>query len=201
MEFVYVVKRRDLFPGPFPHGLDVLEADAMGSVVTRIRARGFFVERRHAEGDPDLKQVIPYCVVNRGDQVFVMRRLDGGGEARLRGKRSIGVGGHVNPVDGGDDVLEAGLRREIEEEIAVEGDWVARPVGLLNDDSTDVGSVHVGLVFAVAVTGEVLVREDDTLVGAFLPISDLRALCRSERASFETWSALVVDQLDAVLAP
>ena len=114
MEFVYVVKRYDLFERSFPHGLELLGAAARAPLEQRIRAHGFFVERRHAELDSSFKQVIPYCLVVRRGEVFLMRRLAGGGEARLHGKRTVGVGGHINPVDGmgaGDDVVAEGLRR------------------------------------------------------------------------------------------
>lgn len=203
MEFVYVVRRRELFERAFPHGLDVRDADATAAVLARIRSRGFFVERRHAETDASLKQIIPYCVVARGSEVFLTRRTNKGGDARLFGKRSIGVGGHINPADSyvgdGADVLELGLRREIEEELSIVGPWTARAAGFLNDDSTDVGSVHFGLVHVVTVTGEVRVRETDTLSGGFVAAEELRRLCRDERETFETWSALLVDRLPDVL--
>lgn len=203
MEFVYVVKRSELFERRFPHGLEVLDEVATAEVTGRIRARGFFVERRHAEADATMKQIIPYCVVVRGGDVFLTRRTQKGGDARLFGKRSIGVGGHINPVDGdvggGAGVLELGLRREIDEELAIDGAWTVRAVGLLNDDSTDVGSVHLGLVHVVRAEGGVRVRETETLVGGFTPAADLVRLCRDERATFETWSALLIDRLDEVL--
>jgi predicted NUDIX family phosphoesterase len=198
MEFVYVVKRQDLFERRFPHGLEVQDEAAAAELSARIRARGFFVERRHAETDATLKQIIPYCVVVRGGDVFLTRRTSKGGDARLFGKRSIGVGGHINPVDGA-DVLALGLRREIEEELAIDGAWTVRAVGILNDDSTDVGSVHVGLVHVVRAEGGVRVRETENLTGGFTSAADLVRLCREERATFETWSALLVDRLDDVL--
>lgn len=204
MEFVYVVKRSDLFPRSTPHGLDVLTTTARERLVTCLRERGFFVERRHAEIDPSLKQVIPYCVVARGDEVFLMRRLSGGGEARLRGKRSIGVGGHVNPIDDvvdeQQDVIEAGMLRELEEEMVLPSTWSSHAVGLLNDDTTEVGSVHVGLVQVVRVDGDVTVRETEMLEGDFVTVTALRELCVAERDTFETWSALLIDRLDEVLA-
>lgn len=200
MEFVYVVKRYDLFERRFPHGLELLDAEEMAAVRARIDRHGFFVERRHAELDSSLKQVIPYCVVVRRGEVFVMRRLDGGGEARLHGKRSVGVGGHINPVDGGGaDVVAEGLRREVEEELRVDGPWEVRTVGLLNDDSTDVGSVHVGLVGVVTTDAEVRVRETHALEGHFVSLGELHGMLREERGTFETWSALVLDRIDDLL--
>jgi predicted NUDIX family phosphoesterase len=198
MEFVYVVKRGDLFERRFPHGLEVLDDAGMADALARIRSRGFFVERRHAETDASMKQIIPYCVVARGGDVFLTRRTNKGGDARLFGKRSIGVGGHVNPVDGA-DVLGLALRREIEEELEIDGPRTVRAVGFLNDDSTDVGSVHFGLVNVVRVEGDVRVRETDNLVGGFVAGEELRRLCAAERATFETWSALLIDRLADVL--
>jgi predicted NUDIX family phosphoesterase len=198
VEFVYVVKRQELFPLRFPHGLEVPEPASMSELLERIRTRGFFVERRHAETDASLKQIIPYCVVARGDEVLLTRRTRRGGDARLFGKRSIGIGGHVNPQDDG-DALAAGLERELDEEIEIEGPRRVAAVGVLNDDSTDVGSVHFGLVHVVRVTGRVAVRETDLLEGSFVSSSALRRLCVAERDSFETWSALLVDRLDDVL--
>ena len=108
MEFVYVVKRYDLFDLSFPHGFAGLDdgPDRRGhsrqfaTWTGRIREKGFFVERRWAEHDSSFKQVIPYTVVTHGDEVLLLKRLEQGGEARLHGKLSIGVGGHINPVDG-----------------------------------------------------------------------------------------------------
>ena len=202
MEFVYVIKRYDLFERSFPHGLELLDLERRAALERRIREHGFFVERRHAEMDSSFKQVIPYCLVLRGDEVLVMRRLSGGGEARLHGKRSVGVGGHINPIDGmgaGDDIVAAGLRREVEEELHIDGPWEVETVGLLNDDSTDVGSVHVGLVGVVRTAAEVRVRETDTLEGQFVSLDELRRLLVEERDTFETWSALVLDWMDGVI--
>lgn len=194
MEFVWVVKREDLFPSRYPHGLDVLDEIRTAEHVARILEDGFFVERRHAERDPAFKQVIPYCVVVRGSEVFRTRRLPRGGEVRLHGKRSVGIGGHLNPCDA-PDVVAAGLRRELDEELVFEGPWTARPVGVLNDDSTEVGAVHVGLVHLVETAGEVRVRETDRLEGGFVDLADLAESCRTERSSYESWSAFAIDRL------
>jgi predicted NUDIX family phosphoesterase len=102
-------------------------------------------------------------------------------------------------VDGAADALEAGLRREIEEEVEVEGGWDASPVGILNDDATAVGAVHFGLVYRVRAGGPVRVREREALEGSFVPREEVLRLLREERPRFETWSALLLDRLDAVL--
>lgn len=198
MEFVLVVPRDRLFDDRYPHGFEPFAGTERERVLERIRLHGFFVERRHAEKTPSLKQVIPYALFEREGAIFLMRRLGKGGEARLHGKLSVGVGGHINPVDGADDPLEAGLRREVEEEVEVEGEWRAAPVGILNDDATAVGAVHFGLVYRVRTEGAVRVRERDALEGTFTPREEVLRLLRDERPRFETWSALLLDRLSDI---
>jgi predicted NUDIX family phosphoesterase len=206
MEFVFVVERAKLFDLSFPHGFVAAAGDRAGAAdrIARIRTHGFFVERRAAEQNSSWKQVIPYVVVRRGESILLLERKKKGGEARLHGKLSIGVGGHVNPVDGESergDVLLGGLRRELDEELAVRGRLELRAAGFLNDDSTDVGAVHFGLVAVADAEGAAVeIREQETMDGRFVTRAELLALHRDQRARFETWSSLLLDQLDAVLA-
>jgi predicted NUDIX family phosphoesterase len=205
MEFVYVVKRQDLFDLSFPHGFVArTPADPRVAAWTeRIRTRGFFVERRWAERDSSFKQVIPYTLLTCGELVYLLRRTSGGGEARLHGKLSLGVGGHINPVDlaPGSDVLEAGCRRELEEEVEIRTPYALEAVGAINDDASDVGSVHFGLVnVARCETPDVAIRETEVLEGRFVPLAELKELARTQRERFETWSALILDRLDEALA-
>jgi predicted NUDIX family phosphoesterase len=207
MEFVFVVKRSELFDLSFPHGFVPRLAgdpqDRVASWTRRIRERGFFVERRWAEKDSSLKQIIPYTLLVHGDEIFLLRRLGKGGEARLHGKLSLGVGGHINPVDlQGADVLDAGCRRELEEEVTIRAPYSLATVGVINDDSSDVGSVHFGLVnVARCETTEVAVRETEVLEGSFVSRAALREMAGAQRERFETWSALIVDRLDEALPP
>jgi predicted NUDIX family phosphoesterase len=228
MEFVFVVERARLFDLSFPHGFVAAAADrkAAADRIARIRQHGFFVERRAAEQNSYWKQIIPYVVVRRGDTLLLLERKKKQGEARLHGKLSVGVGGHINPVDldceaaGGGataaaptssgaapgpnesrDVLLQGLRRELEEELDVRGRLSIRAAGFLNDDATDVGAVHFGLVaVADAREADVAIRETELMEGRFVPRAELLDRHRRERERFETWSSLLLDQLDAVLA-
>lgn len=203
MEFVYVVKRYDLFDLSFPHGF-VAGADdpRVGTWTDRIRQRGFFLERRWAERDSAFKQVIPYTVVTCGDEVFLTQRLATGGESRLHGKLSIGVGGHINPVDGveGQEVLEAGCRRELDEELVMDAPFSLEARGVINDETADVGSVHFGLVNVARLeTPAVTIRETEQLTGSFVSRATLAELAAKEAGRFETWSALIIARLDALL--
>lgn len=158
-----------------------------------MRRSGRYVDRPLAEDDPSLKQLIPYVVVRDGERTFLMQRTDAGGDARLHRKASIGVGGHLNPVDHGEDPLMAGLRREWAEELDADWDPDFELLGLLNDETNPVGAVHLGVVFTVDADGRAVdVREHDKLVGSFAGADELAAVWDR----LETWSRLVAEALD-----
>jgi len=213
VEFVLVVPRRDLFADCYPQGFQPFgDGLSVAQLERAVREHGFFVERRHAERDHDLKQIIPYTIVTRrttsergGDagewQVLLLRRLAKGGEKRLHDKLSIGVGGHIDADDArtladGElaRVLDLGTQRELHEELVLTEEPTLRRVGLLNDDSNPVGAVHLGLVQVAQVEGPVAIREADVLEGRFEPLPALSAL-RASGADFETWSAHLVENL------
>src|SRR4029079_17826716 len=164
-----LVLPRDQVPGGCEFsGVRLADGNDMADLQAAVQAHGRFIERPVAEESPAFKQLIPYVVVRDGERTFLMERTDAGGDARLHGKASIGVGGHLNPVDEGDDPLTDGLRREWAEELVAEWEPEFRLIGLLNDDSNPVGSVHLGVVFEVDAAGRpVEVREHDKLTGRF----------------------------------
>ena len=184
---------RDSVPGGVDfRGLRPVDAAALGSLRAAVSAHGTYLDRPVAEEDPDHKQLIPYVVVRDGDRVFLMERTDAGGDRRLHGRASIGVGGHLNPVDDGADALMVGLRREWEEELVADWSPEFRLVGLLNDDSNPVGAVHLGVVFEVEAAGRpVEVRETAKLLGAFVTPERVR----DAWDRLETWSQLVADAI------
>ena len=201
MEFVWVVPRTALFPRAAVHGFKAMGGSEQEKrFLQTVRESGFFIERRYAETHPEFKQPIPYVAITCEDKVFTMTRLTGG-EARLHGKRSIGVGGHINPCDAPpsdqDGLLSRACMRELEEELFLpDGLSHPTPLGLLNDDATDVGAVHVGLVYQLQVTPhqahEIGIRETDGMTGGFQPYSELLATAQVEESSFETWSTLLL---------
>jgi predicted NUDIX family phosphoesterase len=160
---------------------------------TLIRTAGQFLPRSQAERDESWKQVIPYPVLRDGDRWFLMRRTRSGGDARLHDRYSIGVGGHVNPEDGGlGGNLEIALQREWLEELAVDFVPAFRFVGLLNDDSTAVGRVHLGAVFEADAAGRAVeIRETDKLSGRFVDAAGVESVADQ----LETWSRLAFEFL------
>ena len=185
-EQVLVVPRASVIRG---EGWLGMRADGLEATLEAVRTDGFFMRRGDAEDDPTHKQVIPYLVLRDGHRWFLMRRTRAGGDARLHDLWSIGVGGHLNPGDGD---VEGGLRREWAEELVADFEPAFEPVGLLNDDTTPVGAVHLGVVFVADAGGRaVTIREVDKLTGAFATTDDVAAV----RDAMETWSRLVFDAL------
>ena len=159
-------------------------------------AHATFRPRSAVEDDPSLKQIIPYVVFRAGGSVFCYTRGGGGGEARLRRRRSLGVGGHVAEADadgrGTLDAYELALRRELAEEVQVSSPGVLRLVGLINDDATPVGQVHLGVVHIYELERpEVAPREDDLIETGFIPVDRLR----DDWDAFETWSQICIRHL------
>lgn len=152
-----------------------------------------FRPRPEMEEDPSYRQIIPYVVLTRGDEVLVLRRLKKGGEKRLHGLLSIGVGGHINPVDeaGRGEVLMRGLRREVSEEVEIESELSLEPVGVINEETNEVGSVHLGFMFRMEVSGEVRVRETEKLEGLWVKKSELASL----REQMEGWSKIAMEAI------
>lgn len=190
-EEILVVPRARLLIDPV-HGFSRHAAE---SSLACVRAHGVFRRRTEMEHDHSMKQIIPYLIVRHDRRLFLFQRSSAGSEMRLHGKYSIGVGGHIDrsDVEGASDVIDAGLRRELLEELIIRGTWRARLVGVLNDDTTNVGQVHFGLVHVVDVdTPNIAIRETDALSGRLVDAAEVRAL----RDRMETWSQLILDAVD-----
>ena len=189
-EQVLVIKRE--YIESFISGRNGLIRDNCDKIFDAYLEKHEFLPRPVAEERPDYKQLIPYVILRKGDEIFTTRRLNKGGEKRLHGLLSIGVGGHINPVDEvGEDVLMRALWREIDEEVAIESHGKLINCGFINDDSNSVGSVHLGACFMLDVTGEVSVRETEKLEGLWLTVPELRA----QKDKMETWSQIALEVL------
>lgn len=187
-----LLERLGSFEGFLAEGADEMVAGLLDE------REHFFLDRAAAEDDPSHKQLIPYCVFKCGERVLHYTRGKAGGENRLHAKLSVGVGGHINPVDMGEGrrgaaAYYAAVAREIEEELEIEGDYEMRVIGLLNDDSNPVGQVHLGVVHLVELDSDVVTSREDALTDlawATLPVLDSEMFER-----LETWSQHVVRYL------
>lgn len=187
-EQVMVVERQVLAPFLTERGLIVHRCD---EILDAINDLHFFIDRPTAEVSPQYKQIIPYVLIRHGSAWYLLQRTQKQTEARLHHKLSLGVGGHINPDT--PELLD-GLQKELEEEVGVEGDYDLTFAGILNDDSTGVGSVHLGAVFILeAKTPDVTVRETDKMTGRWVEASDLPR----HREAMESWSQIVYDALIA----
>jgi predicted NUDIX family phosphoesterase len=152
--------------------------------------------RFEVEEDPTLKQLIPYVVFRCANAVFCYTRGMTQGEARLHRLRSLGVGGHVSEEDAGGQksrqAYESALRRELAEEVTIASPGRIRLVGLINDDATAVGQVHLGVVHLYELERpEIAAREEGLATAEFLDIPTIWTI----RREFETWSQICIESL------
>ena len=196
-----LVVRRSLFDelGSF-HGLNFAPEKYLKAILSR--GNNFFLPRAQAENDPTHKQIIPYALIAHGDTVLHYVRGKKAGEQRLVAKGSIGIGGHMNDTDESlfawdEQAYRAGVEREVNEEIRIESPFEDRIVALLNDDTTEVGRVHLGIVHVFRLSQPNVQKREAMITNlAFLS----RAQLVAQRDHLETWSQLCVDSLDRLLA-
>ena len=198
-----LVIRRSLFDelGSF-HGLNFEPDKYLQALLSR--GNNFFLPRAQAETDPTHKQIIPYAIITHNNRVLHYVRGKKAGEQRLVAKGSIGIGGHMNQEDESlfnfaidEAAYRAGVEREVNEEIRIESPFEDRIVALLNDDTTEVGRVHLGIVHVFRLAEEKVQKREAMITNVgFLEKEELLA----RRENLETWSQLCVDSLDRLLS-
>lgn len=205
-EVILVASRKEVFNNEELTFQGVINSntnqDQIAQIVSNINSSISTMRRGDAEENPDFKQPIPYAVIKRGDELYGYTRLEGGGETRLHGKISLGIGGHCNAIDGITDfntLLLENLSRELEEEVSITStdNKPVNPslsiIGLINDDEDEVGKVHIGILafIELPLDVEVTVNETEQLEGKWFTKDEL--LENYER--LENWSKFVVDAL------
>src|SRR5205809_1019802 len=195
-----LVVRRSLFDelGSF-HGLNFEPEKYLGALLSR--GNNFFLPRAKAENDPAYKQIIPYVLIAFEDTVLYYVRGKKAGEQRLVAKGSIGIGGHMNEGDESlfawdEQAYRAGVEREVNEEIKIDSQFEDRIVALLNDDVTDVGRVHLGIVHVFKLA-EPKVKKREAMITNLVFLAKPELMTRRE--SLESWSQICVDSLDGLL--
>lgn len=207
-EIVYAVKRKDIENKTPLFQEYITPPDE--NILSFIYNNSFPIRRGDCENNPELKHIIPYVFLTSENLIFVVKRTESQTEKRLHNKLSIGIGGHVGPNNFNyqypligsttKDAIYTGMLRELNEELNnvskyfISIDTIPRLVGMVNDDSNSVGSVHFGLVYNLEIPEtkihEVSVKETENMVGEWMNIYDAQKL-----EGYETWSQFIIDEL------
>lgn len=191
-----LVVAKDKLSGFYVDGnASLITLDDKNDLLDIVSAHGVFIDRNEAEHDPTRKQIIPYAYVVHGNEIFLMGRKSTQAEARLHNKLSLGVGGHINPVDEDKQAREIvfnAMQRELEEEVVAGTIESQELIAVLNDDSNEVGRVHMGLVFKIILKERSCsVREKDKMDGQWVAVKNMA----DYYDRMETWSQIIVDNL------
>lgn len=187
-EKILVVRREHLFPVTTPQGLVVTDIEAYASIIEQHKE---YQWRSQMEQDPAFKQIIPYLVFNHGERYFVMQRKATSGDARLKNKLSLGIGGHIREEDMTADSLFGWARREFDEEVSFSGSYDIKTIGLINDETNAVGQVHTGFLFMLHGDSSNIAIKDEHAAGFMWTLEE----CKTQYDLFESWSQLVLDYL------
>lgn len=189
-EHILVVKREILFQKESWQGLKLIDCD---SYLELIKKNQEFHPRNAMESDLAYKQIIPYLIFTYEDKYFLMQRQSKATEQRLQNKYSLGIGGHIRQEDLTSNSIIDWARREFEEEVSYSGLYTVEPLGILNDDSNDVGKVHAGFVFLLKGDSPNISVKSELKNGNLLTLQE----CKDFYDSMETWSQIIIDHLSS----
>lgn len=206
-ELVLVVPENRVFEAGHFIGVTT-DPEKVGCVLKNAGIYREFKPHGSLEGNSELKQLIPYVVVRRNHDYFAYVRLEGGGESRLSGKLSIGIGGHMNDIKIHDEaaqrehsvsfttLLQKNTERELEEELAYTfnmKDCVTTRIGIINDEKDAVGSEHIGILILIQIppNADVSVREVESLEGRWMKLDEIN----NYDGPIEPWTKLALDHL------
>lgn len=187
-ELILVVKREYLFVQGVWNGIKQVCFD---DYINIIRQHQEFIVRAQAEEDQRYKQIIPYLVFEHNQNYFLMQRSAQASEARLQNKYSLGIGGHINKQDIEGQTLFDWARREFHEEVEYEGTLSVEPLGILNDDSNEVGKVHIGFVMLLKGSSAKIKIKSELKSGSLVPLEE----CMLYNKNLESWSQTVLTYL------
>ena len=187
-ENILVVARTQLFhQTPAWHGVNAQITD----YPELIMQHGCFIPRAHAETNPAYKQIIPYMIFKFQDKLFVMQRKSSASEQRLASKFSLGIGGHIRHDDIVNNNIIDWANREFEEEVTFTGSKTIQILGMLNDDTSDVGKVHIGVIMLIQADSDKISINDEHKSGVLLTLDECIAL----KPQMEMWSQICLEFL------
>ena len=187
-EHILVVKRATLLQDSAWHGLNQTNPD---TYIAAINAHKEFLPRTQMEIDPLYKQIIPYLIFKHQDRYFLMQRQSKASEQRLKNKYTFGIGGHIRQEDMTSDSIFDWAHREFHEEVSYNDNLNITPIGMLNDDTNEVGKVHIGLVLLIEGNSEAIKVKSELKGGKLLSLKE----CELYYDSMETWSQLLFNYL------
>jgi len=188
-ETILVVKRLHFFKGDVAwQGLRKVDFNHYLHIIDHKKE---FHPRSIMEKDLVYKQIIPYLVFMHKDKIFLMQRQSTASEHCLRNKFTRGSGGHIRKEDMIDHSLFSWARREFYEEVSYVGEYTIESLGIINDDSSDVGKVHIGFVLLLKGNTDAIAVKSELKSGRLVSFDE----CLQQRDSMESWSQLVIDEL------
>lgn len=185
MEKVLVVPSN--LVGPFLGSCSFI-TDKIPDFIQMVIDNHIYVDRDYAEYAKEYKQIIPYAILRNGDKVFLTQRLKKQTEKRLHGMYSFGLGGHINPSEEEkENVILAGMQRELSEEVGLSDISKCQCVGIINDCSTEVSNYHIGLAYIVPTFTDIQVVENQKMTGSWADAEKVS----SSFENLESWSKIV----------
>lgn len=184
-----------------PEGFTSLDPSLLDRLL--LLERLWLGPRSCLETDERFRQLVSYVVFRHASSVLVYRRASKGGESRLHGLLSLGVGGHVNASDLVTEVGQVDLRatlhracsREIAEEVRCGGASSLRTIGVIKESATPVSRVHLGVVVECRLERPEVCPLDPGLADArFVSVDELPQLS----SQMETWSSALIEPLTRV---
>lgn len=187
-EQILVIRRDLLFPDGAWNGLKAVDFE---SYLALIQTQKEFHSRAAMETDPAYKQIIPYLIFEHGNKYFLMQRHKKASETRLQSKFTLGIGGHIRQEDMQTNSLFDWAKREFHEEVTYSGELTIEPLGILNDDSNEVGKVHIGFVFLLHGSDGDISIQSELANGELYTLEE----CQGFYDRMETWSQMVIEAL------
>lgn len=162
--------------------------DKIPEFIQMIIDNHIYVDRDYAEYAKEYKQIIPYAILRNGNKVFLTQRLKKQTEKRLHGMYSFGLGGHINPSEEEkENVILAGMQRELSEEVGLSDISKCQCVGIINDCSTEVSNYHIGLAYVIPTFTNIQVVENQKMTGSWADTKEVS----SSFENLESWSKIV----------
>ena len=173
------------------HLASLFEPAAAQAVIDVANRTRLFRPRSEVEQDESVKQIIPYVCIRCGDSYVLLQRTSKQSETRLHNKFSLGIGGHINDQEqSAEDLVDAGLQRELNEEISVTTGYSLTPLGIIYDATTPVGRVHLGVAYELeACDANFTLNEPELMSARWVKVDELREF----RDRMETWSQILFD--------